>query len=171
MPKICQKSHKNHLKLDPGDSWGRSCGHCSPQGPPGYPKGHQNRCFWIKDWIKCEKQFQEFILLESSILAWCLFLLWLIFAYLGNHKNNEKCVTICKLRGLACWRWGCIADFISVALGSQNGDKMAANRDQNGIQWLQHGLQEGVRKRHEKRVRKRSVVWPHRRRVNKARWW
>ena len=60
---ICQKSHKNHLKLTPGGSWGRSCGHCSPQVPPGqqkrrknvkigastgYPEGPENRYFRVK---------------------------------------------------------------------------------------------------------------------------
>ena len=64
---ICQKSHKNHTKLTPGGSWGRSCGHCSPQVPPGqqkrrknakigastgYPEGPENRYFRVKTQTK-----------------------------------------------------------------------------------------------------------------------
>ena len=64
---ICQKSYKNHLKLTPGGSWGRSCGHCSPQVPPGqqkrrknakigastgYPEGPENRYFRVKTQTK-----------------------------------------------------------------------------------------------------------------------
>ena len=81
---------------------------------------------------------------------WCL--LW----SLGDHKNSEKCLTICNLRVLACWKRGCILAFIFVARGIQNRGKMPAKIDHNGIQWLENGLQEGVRKRYEKKVRKRS---------------
>ena len=66
---ICQKSHKNDLKLTPGGSWGRSCGHCSSQVPPGqqkrrtnakigastgYPEGPENRYLRVKTQTKSD---------------------------------------------------------------------------------------------------------------------
>ena len=53
---------------------------------------------------------------------------------------------------MACWGWGCIVGFIFEARGIQNGGKMAAEIDQNGIQRFKNGLQEGVRKRYEKEM-------------------
>ena len=64
---ISEKSHKNHLKLTPGGSRGRSCGHSSPQvpagqkkrrknakigGSTGYPEGPENRYFRVKTQTK-----------------------------------------------------------------------------------------------------------------------
>ena len=69
---------------------------------------------------------------------------------LEDHKNNEKCRTICKFRALACWRWGCILGFIFVARCIQNRGKIASQIDQNGIQRFQNGFRDGVLKRHEK---------------------
>ena len=117
MPKIYQKSHKNHLKLAPGDSWGRSCGHCSPQVPPGQKKRRKMQklgaprgthrglkivIFGLKFKQNAKKVAPRTYLSKTIDLSSILARFWLLFDSLGDHKNSEKCVTLCKLRDLTC---------------------------------------------------------------------
>ena len=48
--------------------------------------------------------------------------------------------------------------FIFEARGIKNGGKMAAKMDQNGIQRLENGFQEGFRKRCDKKCKYRAAT-------------
>ena len=120
----------------------------------GSQRGFKIAFFRVETWTKGAKVVSRMHLAQVSNFLRILFPFWFLLCSIRVYKNNDKWITVCNLNVLACWRWGCILGSIFEIQGIQSGSKVATKMYHNGIQRLDKGLQDGVRKRYEKTVQK-----------------